>query len=113
MLASLMLWTQVFFKFCELYFIENNLISLAGQVLPLFFGFFFFCSNAGVSRSATIVIAYIMKYQKLKFEEAFTFVKQRRLVKFFSFNKINRAKIQPNQGFIKQLKQYEKKLNVD
>ncbi|CAK1546806.1 unnamed protein product [Leptosia nina] len=54
----------------------------------------------GVSRSATIVIAYIMQKYGLTFEQAFNFVKQRR-----SF-------INPNPGFIRQLKQYQR-MNYD
>lgn len=54
----------------------------------------------GVSRSATLVIAFIMEKYKLTFEQAYSFVRQRR--KF----------INPNPGFIKQLKQYHK-LNYD
>lgn len=50
----------------------------------------------GVSRSATIVIAYIMQKYKLTFEQAFEHVRQKR--KF----------INPNPGFIRQLKEYEK-----
>lgn len=54
----------------------------------------------GVSRSATIVIAYIMEKYKLTFEEAFLYVKKQR--KF----------INPNPGFVNQLKKYQR-LNYD
>eukprot|EP01084_Bolivina_argentea_P078372 142200_1 len=50
----------------------------------------------GISRSSTIVISYLMKERKMKFCEALTFVKNKREV------------IQPNIGFIKQLKCFEK-----
>ena len=53
-------------------------------------------SAAGISRSATIVIAYLMYMNKLNFEEAFQLVKT------------NRPIICPNNGFIKQLKKFEK-----
>jgi protein-tyrosine phosphatase len=51
---------------------------------------------AGVSRSATITIAYIMKTSSKKFENAFEEVKKRRIC------------ISPNEGFIDQLKDFEK-----
>ncbi|CAG4981111.1 unnamed protein product [Colias eurytheme] len=54
----------------------------------------------GVSRSATLVIAYIMQKYSLSFEQAYNFVRQRR--KF----------INPNPGFVSQLKQYHK-MNYD
>ncbi|CAG5037831.1 unnamed protein product [Parnassius apollo] len=54
----------------------------------------------GVSRSATIVIAYIMAKYNLSFEEAFSYVRNRRRF------------INPNPGFISQLKEYQR-LNYD
>lgn len=54
----------------------------------------------GVSRSATLVIAYIMEKYDLTFEEAFNFVRQRRRF------------INPNPGFVAQLREYER-LNYD
>ena len=53
---------------------------------------------AGVSRSATIVIAYLMWNQKLKFEEALKKVKEKRPI------------VDPNEGFVKQLEIFEKYL---
>ena len=53
---------------------------------------------AGASRSATIVIAYLMWTQKMDYEKAFQFVKDKRFIVF------------PNYGFRKQLKQFEKLL---
>ena len=52
---------------------------------------------AGVSRSATIVIAYIMWKNKKKFEDALKFVQSKRMVF-------------PNCGFQEQLKIFEKDL---
>ena len=52
---------------------------------------------AGVSRSATIVIAYLMWKKKMKFDEAFSFVQKKRT-------------IVPNYGFKQQLKLFEKEL---
>ncbi|XP_076254777.1 dual specificity protein phosphatase MPK-4 [Rhynchophorus ferrugineus] len=49
----------------------------------------------GVSRSATIIIAYVMKKYKISYEEAFDRVKAKRSI------------ISPNQGFISQLKIYQ------
>jgi len=56
--------------------------------------------QAGVSRSATIVISYIMKSQQWPIEKALKFVKARRGI------------IEPNYGFINQLKQYQTNLNI-
>jgi dual specificity phosphatase 12 len=73
-----------FFKEC-IEFIEN-----ADKV-------FVHCS-AGVSRSATIVIAYFMYKEKKSYYEAYFFVKNKR--KFIS----------PNGGFVEQLLNFEKLL---
>ena len=56
--------------------------------------------HAGVSRSSSFVIAYIMKSQKKRYDIVLDIVKSKR-------NKIN-----PNPGFIQQLKEYEKELNI-
>ncbi|XP_065150457.1 dual specificity protein phosphatase 19b [Paramisgurnus dabryanus] len=50
--------------------------------------------NAGVSRSASVVIGFLMSQDKLSFEEAFSTVKSAR------------PYIQPNPGFMNQLKKY-------
>ena len=49
----------------------------------------------GSSRSGTIVIAYIMWKQKMKYEDAFNFVKNKRKI------------VNPNKGFKEQLKFFE------
>ena len=49
----------------------------------------------GISRSPTIVISYLMYKEKMKFEEAYDFVKEKRKV------------ISPNSGFQEQLKKFE------
>ena len=49
----------------------------------------------GVSRSSSIVIAYLMKYQRMSFQDAYWYVKKRRSIIF------------PNFGFMTQLTQYE------
>lgn len=50
---------------------------------------------AGVSRSVTMVIAYLMEKKGMKFEDALTLVQQKRKYAY------------PNEGFVKQLKLYE------
>lgn len=77
------------FNDCFLY-IEN--IRLTGRRI------FIHC-NAGISRSPTIVIAYVMKHLKIDFEHAFELVKE------------TRSTIKPNAGFLSQLKAYDKCLN--
>jgi protein-tyrosine phosphatase len=77
-----------YFKEC-LEFIDSELDSLEGC--------FVHCKR-GVSRSATIVIAYLMWKLKNTFQEAFTYLKEKRLV------------ICPNNGFVMQLKNFEKHL---
>ncbi len=56
--------------------------------------------HAGVSRSSSILIAYIMKSQKLK------------LVKVLELIRTKREKVSPNIGFLQQLKEYEKELGI-
>lgn len=53
---------------------------------------------AGVSRSATVVIAYLMKYKKLDLRSAFNFCNSLRPV------------VRPNNGFMQQLINYELQL---
>ena len=50
--------------------------------------------NAGVSRAATVVIAYYMKTQRVDWRTAYQHVKT------------VRSCIRPNDGFMKQLKEY-------
>lgn len=50
----------------------------------------------GVSRSPSITISYIMKKNKWKYEESHDFVKSKRSI------------INPNDGFVRQLKEWEK-----
>jgi len=54
--------------------------------------------DAGVSRSATIVVSYLMKSQNLGLKDAYISVKQ------------CRQQISPNPGFVKQLVDFEKVL---
>jgi len=53
---------------------------------------------AGISRSATVVISFIMLYKKMKFDEALEFVR------------LKRGIIDPNASFVRQLKSFEKQL---
>ncbi|XP_072916959.1 dual specificity protein phosphatase 2 [Hemitrygon akajei] len=54
--------------------------------------------QAGISRSATICLAYLIRTQRVRLEEAFDFVKQRRGI------------ISPNFSFMGQLLQFETKV---
>jgi protein-tyrosine phosphatase len=51
--------------------------------------------QAGISRSATIVISYLMKFQKMKLKESMEHIKKRRKI------------IQPNIGFLRKLIEFE------
>lgn len=51
--------------------------------------------NAGYSRSPSVVIGYLMKKNKMTLDEALNKVREKRNVK-------------PNEGFMKQLKEFEK-----
>jgi len=53
---------------------------------------------AGVSRSSTLLIAYLMKVNKWTFREAYEHVKKRRPI------------VSPNAGFLRQLLEFEKQL---
>lgn len=55
----------------------------------------------GVSRSATIVIAYLMKYKNMPRQEALRFAKAQRPI------------VRPNEGFEEQLYQFEEELAGD
>ena len=53
---------------------------------------------AGVSRSATTVIAYLMKFHNMSFSKA------------FDLCRIKRRIINPNNGFVRQLYNFERQL---
>ena len=76
----------------------ENIIQYFGECLNFINGdakVFVHCA-AGESRSATIVIAYLMYKNKMSYEEAYDFIKNKRNV------------INPNSGFQEQLKKFEK-----
>ena len=52
--------------------------------------------HAGISRSSSILIAYIMKTQKMSLDKVLELIRAKR------------DKVKPNDGFIEQLKEYEK-----
>lgn len=56
--------------------------------------------RAGISRSATIIISYIMKTKKMNLDEAYKFVKSKRPI------------VDPNLDFYESLSMYEKELNL-
>ncbi len=71
---------------------RENLSSLVIMGFPS--DFLILISQAGVSRSASVVIAYIMKTENCSFQSAFAEVK------------IARPAIKPNAGFTEQLKKF-------
>jgi protein-tyrosine phosphatase len=62
------------------------------------FYFFTLFSIAGVSRSSSICIAYLMKSNSWTYEKALEYIQSTR-------NEVN-----PNQGFVKQLKDYQNEI---
>lgn len=56
---------------------------------------FMFISMQGISRSAAVVIAYLIRNHGMSYDAAFAFVKRQR------------ACIKPNTGFVNALKEWE------
>ena len=54
--------------------------------------------RAGISRSSTAVISYLMKHKNISLFDSYSIVKKSRTI------------IQPNKGFLKQLSKYEEML---
>lgn len=85
---------------------ESNLISSLDQCFTFIDnaiqtgGCVFVHCNAGISRSASVVIAYLMKKQGMRYQQAFLYLKEKRTT------------ISPNPGFAQQLKDYEKMLKT-
>lgn len=59
-----------------------------------------FYSNAGVSRSAAVVLGYLMSSNRLSLAEAMEVLRQARPC------------VKPNEGFLRQLQDYEKQLTL-
>ncbi|CDW85488.1 dual specificity catalytic domain containing protein [Stylonychia lemnae] len=57
--------------------------------------------TAGISRSASIVISYLIKYKKMNYDQAFELTKKARVF------------VKPNPGFERQLKAYSVKMNCE
>jgi len=57
--------------------------------------------TAGVSRSATVVIAYVMQKNKISYDNAFKLVQEKRQY------------VDPNCGFKEQLRRYQAELKID
>jgi protein-tyrosine phosphatase len=55
--------------------------------------------RGGISRSPTIILAYLMKKNKIPFEEAYKYLYELK------------SDINPNEGFLEQLKLFEKQVN--
>jgi predicted protein tyrosine phosphatase len=81
---------------------ETNIISSLDQCFTFIDnaiqsgGCVFIHCNAGISRSASVVIAYLMRTECMNYQQAFLHLKKRRSV------------VNPNPGFVQQLKDYEK-----
>ena len=56
-------------------------------------------SNAGCSRSVTMALAYVIQEDKISLKEALTRLRQ------------TRPSARPNDGFMKQLEQWEQLIN--
>ena len=82
--------TRIDHLFEEAFEIITSVLSGGGTLLVHCF--------AGVSRSASIIISYIMKKRGYSFEQALQYVKERRPV------------VNPNMGFVKQLRNYSNRL---
>ena len=81
-------------------FSDQNIIKYFGECLNFINGeekVLVHCM-AGASRSATIVIAYLMWKKKMKYKDARDFVKQKRFI------------VYPNLGFRDQLQKFEEEL---
>jgi protein tyrosine phosphatase len=71
----------------------NNAVSTGKNILV-------HC-HAGISRSASIIIAYLISWTNRSFDQSYSLVKSRRPI------------INPNPGFINQLKKLEKDIKIN
>ena len=76
--------------FAVCYQFISNVVDNGGRVLVHCY--------AGISRSATVIISYLMRAHELSLPEATSYLRSKRWF------------IQPNPGFIKQLQQYQKEI---
>ena len=87
-------------KFEVMDVVKQNIIQYFGECLNFIKGeekVLVHCKS-GASRSATIVIAYLMWTQKMRYNNAMTFTKDKRFI------------VLPNRGFREQLKMFDKLL---
>jgi len=80
-------------NFCFLDYLTNVIYSFLKENKAVLVNCF-----AGISRSSTIVIAYMMKYHNMTFDEAFNYVQSKRWI------------VNPNPNFRIILKNYERYL---
>lgn len=59
--------------------------------------------DTGISRASSVVIAYLMKTQKLSYKKALSKVNSARKAMF-------QDAVKPNHGFVRQLRQFEKQI---
>ncbi len=86
---------------------DENIIQEFDELLPVIHtnlqkhkGVLCHC-HAGKSRSASIVAAYLIKYEGMTTEGALEFIKRKR------------TQIDPNAGYVEQLKQFEAKVRTE
>ena len=83
---------------------DENILEDVKRLLPIIHnelvedrGVLCHCMH-GKSRSATIVAAYLMKYKNMSADEAIEFIQSKR------------SQVDPNPGYIRQLKEFEQEL---
>ena len=57
-------------------------------------------SNAGISRSSTVALAYVIETERIPLEQAYDRLKA------------SRPAVQPNPGFMEQLAAFQEQLNI-
>ena len=70
------------------------------RVREFLMSYFFSFSNAGVSRSATVILGYLMYTKRLTLEESMKILKEARPC------------VKPNEGFLRQLQDYQRQLGL-
>jgi hypothetical protein len=86
---------------------DEDILSDLKRLLPIIHsellqskGVLIHCMH-GKSRSCTIVAAYLMKYKHMSVDEAINFIKSKR------------TQIDPNPGYIEQLRQFEEEIRKE